>query len=154
MLGQPEYLPRVGTHDGRAIEQAMMGPTLLDPGASLHGAVVEATYAARESELLRRLRATFVPFIVDPQTLRFAGEGFLDVEQVRALEFAPSEPVQPTGFDAAAAHRLARATMGFELRAGAGAYTAPALPVLDTDQADWMTANRRVLEAACTANGA
>lgn len=153
MLAGPVYLPRVGTHDGRAIEQAMMGATLLDAGATLSGAVVEATYAAREPELLRRLRATHVPFIVDPQSLRFAGDGYLTVQQARDLEFAPSEPVCVSEFDGAAADNLARATLRFEQRVGAGAYFAPGLPIADADQDGWVVANRRVIEAACAANG-
>jgi hypothetical protein len=45
-LDLPTFLPRVTQRDGRAIEQALAGPTLFDRGVKLEGAVVEATYAA------------------------------------------------------------------------------------------------------------
>lgn len=41
-LDQPSYLARVTRRDGPAIEKAMAGATLLDPGARLDGVVIEA----------------------------------------------------------------------------------------------------------------
>ena len=45
------YLPRVTVRDGKAIEQALAGPDLLQPGVQLSGAVVEATLAQHDSAL-------------------------------------------------------------------------------------------------------
>jgi len=53
---QPTYLPRVGTYDGRAIEEALAGPTIFDAGVRLEGAVVEASYAAAEPGCRRPIR--------------------------------------------------------------------------------------------------
>jgi len=41
------YLPRVTNRDGRAIEEALAPATLLDDGARLDGAIIEASYAFR-----------------------------------------------------------------------------------------------------------
>jgi hypothetical protein len=49
------FLPRITTNDARAIESVLAGPTLLDPGLELNGAMVEATYAATSAPLLERL---------------------------------------------------------------------------------------------------
>ena len=46
-----------------------------------------------------------------------------------------------------------RGTMRFAGGAGAHAYLLPGLPVYDGDRASWVTANRRIVEAACEANG-
>jgi hypothetical protein len=40
-FSQPTYLPRITRRDGRAIEEALAGPTLFDPGVRLDAAVVE-----------------------------------------------------------------------------------------------------------------
>jgi hypothetical protein len=73
---EPTYSPRVIRQDGRAIEGALAGPTLSDSGVRLGAAVVEATYAVEDSPLLKRLRESKVPQLVDAQTLRFTGERF------------------------------------------------------------------------------
>lgn len=45
LFARPTYVPRVTRRDGRAIEEALAGPTLFDSGVKLDAAVVEATYA-------------------------------------------------------------------------------------------------------------
>ena len=70
VLADPTYLPRIGNYDSRAIEQALAGATLFEPGVRLQAAVVEATYAAREPPLLKRLREEDVPYFLDLQALR------------------------------------------------------------------------------------
>lgn len=152
LLNDLSFLPRVSTHDGRAIEEACKG-TLFDQGVQLNGAIVEASYAARDPELLRRLRATLVPFLVDTHSLRFAGEGFLDVARITDLPFAPDAPIGPQDLDAAAARSLAHDTMVFANALGAAAYLAPGLPIPDAESARWLDVNRRVLEGACELNG-
>src|SRR3990170_143159 len=86
-LDESAFLVRITQHDGRAIEDALAGPTLFEPGVRLRGGVVEATYAAAEPPLLNRLRQDRVPYLVDPQTVRFACERFLQVEQFERLPY-------------------------------------------------------------------
>jgi hypothetical protein len=54
------YLPRITMRAGRAIEEALAPATLLDNGARLGGAVIEASYALRRPPLLKRLRVVDV----------------------------------------------------------------------------------------------
>ena len=56
----------------------MVGATLLDNGAQLDGAVVEASYAFDRPPLLTRLGDDKGARIIDAQTLRFVRENFLE----------------------------------------------------------------------------
>lgn len=55
------FLPRITVRDGRAIEEALAGQTLFQPGVELGGAVVEASFAHDDPPLLRRLSDRGVP---------------------------------------------------------------------------------------------
>jgi hypothetical protein len=146
------YLPRVGLHDSRAIEQALAGPTLFEQGVDLEGGVVEASYATKEPPLLKRLREEQVPLICDLQTLRFASPTFLETEAIASLPYAPREPITCSATDEDL-RTLARDSLLFQQRIGAARYLAPALPVLDVDLDDWMRLNRELLYATAHANG-
>ena len=61
------YIPRATIHDGRAIELALAPANLFEAPPRLSSAIVEATFAATEAPLLRRLRELNVPYLVDPQ---------------------------------------------------------------------------------------
>lgn len=152
-LDGPTFLPRVTRHDGRAIEEALAGPSLFDRGVRLEGAVVEASYAAEEPPLLKRLREEGVPQIIDPQTLRFTGERFISVEQLAKLPYAPRAPFIAHTFTAVQAEALARGVLLFEQASGAACYLAAGLPYYDADLPMWLDHNERMLAAACNANG-
>jgi hypothetical protein len=152
-LNESAFLARITQHDGRAIEDALAGPTLFDPGVSLSGGVVEATYAAAEPPLLKRLREDGVPYIVDPQTARFVGERFMQVEQFDRIPFKPDAPITPEALTPSVADELARAVMRFEQGAGASCYVAAGMPYADVDLDGWIRRNDRLLSASCAANG-
>jgi len=124
------FLPRITNHDCRAIEQALAGPSLFDPGLRLEGAVVEASFAAREHPLLDRLREAGTPYLVDPQTIRFATETYLSVEALAKLAYAPTSPLAPESLDASARRAFVREVLLFQQKAGASAYMVPALPAM------------------------
>lgn len=69
-LSEPTFLPRVTQHDGRAIEEALAA-SLFDKGVRLRGSIVEASHAATDPPLLKRLREDGVPTLVEPQSQRF-----------------------------------------------------------------------------------
>jgi hypothetical protein len=152
-LDLPTFLPRVSQHDGRAIEQALAGATLFDRGVKLEGAVVEATYAAGEPPLLQRLAADGVPQLVEPQTVRFCGGRYLQVERLRGLPYAPSSPIAADNFARPAAVSLARAVLQFEDRAGAACYLAAGVPYFDREADGWLRLNDELLAASCALNG-
>jgi hypothetical protein len=152
-LDLPTFLPRVSRHDGRAIEQALAGPTLFDRGVKLEGAVVEATYAAEQPPLLQRLAADSVPQVIDPQTVRFCGARYLQVEKLRGLPYSPSGPITADDFPKSEAVSLARGVLHFEHRAGAACYVAAGVPYFDRDADAWLRHNEELLAAACALNG-
>jgi len=135
------------------VELALAGPTLFDRGVRLDGAVVEATYAHREPPLIKRLRETDVPFMVDLQALRFASPAYLEVASVAQLPYAPSRPVAPGELRDADVTRLAEGGLEFQQWTGARRYLAPGVPLLDNDVSGWMDLNFQLLAASARANG-
>lgn len=152
-VARPTYLPRVTNRDHRAVEDALAGATLFDPGVEIDAVVVEATYAVEDSPLLKRLRESGVPQLLDPQTLRFTGERFLTVAQFERVPYRPASPIAARSFTPDDANELARRVLRFEQAAGASWYLAAALPCYDRDLQSWLDHNERLLAASCAANG-
>jgi hypothetical protein len=151
-LAEQSFLTRISQYDGRAIEDALAPPTLFDDGVTLHGGVVEATFASQDPPLVKRLRGEGVPYLIDPQTVRFTGGRFLQVERLKGLDYAP-DAVIGTTFEPSAATELARGVMRFQQDAFATCYLSPGLPFLDRELQSWLRLNDRLLEACCAANG-
>lgn len=152
-LREASYLPRVTRHSSRVLEEALAPSTLFDQGIQLRGALVEATYAAEDPAILRRLRACSVPFLIEPQTLRFAGEAFLETGAFSKLPYTPAKVVTAITAAELDIEGLARQVLEFEQEHGAAAFIAPAWPLDDRDLAGWSEANDRLLQATCAANG-
>lgn len=151
-LSEPTFLPRVSQHDGRAIEEALAA-TLFDSGVRLRGAIVEATYAASDPPLLKRLREDGVPRLLEPQSQRFTTKRFLEVEQLKSLPYAPSAPITADNFDPEMARSLAMGALLFEQRQRCDHYLSAALPYYDHDFLKWVSHNDRLLEETSAANG-
>lgn len=128
--------------------------TLFEEHVPLGGAVLEAAYAATDPPVARRLRSEHVPLILDMHSLRFTGEGFLAVERIAKLPYAPDAPLDPAEITEASARALAAGTAFFAQEALAATYTVPGLPLNDKPLEACLTANRRLTEAACALNGA
>jgi hypothetical protein len=152
-LRDASYLPRVTRHTSRVLEEALAPSTLFDQGVQLRGAIVEATYAAENPLILRRLRSGSVPFLVEPQTLRFAGEAFLETKAFSELPYTPTEPITAETVGGVDANTFARRILEFEQERGCAAFISPAWPLDDRNRNDWITANHRLLQATCDANG-
>ncbi len=148
------FLPRVTVRDGRAIEQALAGHTLFQPGVELAGAVVEASFAYGDPPLLRRLADKGVPRLIDPQTLRFSTDAYLEVEAIAGLPYAPSAPFSAESLRGDAGDELVEGVLRFEDNHGATDYLSPMVPVPDRDLERWVDAHEYVLRAAARANGA
>lgn len=91
--------------------------------------------------------------MIDPQTLRFVNDVYLEVEALTTLPYAPRAPLSPASVDEKSAGRLAQAVLAFEAQHGATDYLAPAIPALDRDLESWLQAHARVLRATAEANG-
>lgn len=153
-LSQASYFARVTRRDGPAVEEAMAGATLFTDGARLDGAIVEAAYAFDRPPLLKRLKEDQVPRIIDLQTLRFAGERYLETAALRRLPYAPDAPITAETFNDAAAVRLARGGLAFSQDRGADFYLAPTVPLFDRHTSQWLNHFERLLRATCVLNGA
>lgn len=143
------FLPRATVRDGRALEQALAGQTLFQPGVELAGAVVEATFAATEPPLMKRLVDRRVPYLIDPHSLRFTSDGYLSIPQLAALEHAPNLPLTPE-LDGEAIRDYARASLLVEARFGAADFLTPGVPIHDDR---WLELNHRIVAAAVQVNG-
>jgi hypothetical protein len=148
MLEGLSYWPRANTYEARILEQSMAGPTLFDPGISLEGAVVEAIFAASDPPLLERFREASVPFIIDPQTLRFHSPHFLEIEALRGLPYAPDGPLTPS----VDLRTLVARALAFQQRAGASCYMVPGVWAPDPE-GEWVEMALAVHRAAAAANG-
>lgn len=151
-LLEPTFLPRISQHDGRAVEDALAA-TLFDPGVRLKAAVIDASYAATEPPLLKRLRDEQVPRLMEPHTQRFTTRRFLEIDQLADLPYAPEAPITTEDFDRAAASELAGGVLRFQQVHRCDHYLSAALPYYDKDFQRWASFNDWLLDAACTANG-
>lgn len=152
-LREPSYLPRVTRHGGRALEEALAPSTLFDQGVQLRGAIAEASYAAEDPAILGRLRGSSVPFLIEPQSLRFTGDSFLETASLAQLSYAPAGKVSASTVDDMDASNFAREVLEFEQQKGAAAFISPAWPLHDRDREAWINANHRLLQTTCEANG-
>jgi hypothetical protein len=151
VIERPAWIPRVSVYDGRAIEQAMAG-SLLNPGVELAGALVEATFALAQPPLLKRLQEAAVPRLVDPQTLRFADEGFLAIERLSKLPYAPKEPLAPS-LSPQNVRDVVAGALRFEQEHGSTAFVVPAAPLFDTGFEQWLELTLRLHRLAAESNG-
>lgn len=151
-LSEPTFLPRVTQHDGRAIEEALAA-TLFDQGVRLRAAVVEASYAAAEPPLMKRLREDGITRLVEPQTQRFTTRRFLEVEQLASLPYAPDKPISADDFDSDAAKSMALGALRFEQDQRCEYYLSAGVPYYDRDFQKWVAHNDCLLEEASSANG-
>lgn len=151
-FNEPTFLPRVTQHDGRAIEEALAA-TLFDQGVRLRAAVVDASYAAADPPLMKRLREDGVTRLVEPQTQRFTTRRFLEVEQLASLPYAPDRPIGADDFDSEAGRSMAMGALRFEQDQRCECYLSAAVPYYDRDFRKWVSHNDRLLEESSSANG-
>jgi hypothetical protein len=147
------FFPRVSRYDGRAIEAAMAGQNLFQQPVSLHGAVIEATFAASDPPLLGRLQEGHVARLIDPQALRFTTGTYLDIPALSELGYAPARPIHPGSHSAAERRRIVEGALRFQQDHHASAYLVPGLPVADQDLEGWLTLNRDMHRIAADLNG-
>lgn len=141
---------RVGG-DHRPVEQSLALPrSLFHEDLHLPGAIVDATFAVRKPPLLAQLRSRGVPFAVDPETLRFASDAYLDVDRLAALPYAPGAPITSSTADDDI-HRFVTGALALQAQVDASAYVAPCLPL--DNNGDALRLNRRLAHAARDAIG-
>jgi len=135
---QLAFLLHVTQYEGRSVER-LISPR--DPGVdvpTLGGAVIEASYVQTDPPLLAHLAEARIPWMVDPQSVRFASPGFRTVARVRGLPYAPAAPLDPSRFSGAV-EEMVRGALEFQAAAEPSMYLVPALPLTRASNAIFST---------------
>ena len=117
----------VSSFEGKTVEQLISAATEPDPRL-LDSAVIEASYARNNPELLPRLRFLKIPYGIDPQMLRFANEGFVRRRSLVRLPYAPAARLRPPLWNGDV-ERTILGAMEFAAEHDADFYLAPSLPL-------------------------
>jgi hypothetical protein len=141
----------VTQHEGRSLEQLLAPRRLGDDGPSLGGAVIQASYVHRDPPLLLRLADGHIPWVVEPQSVRFASAGYASVASIAQLPYAPHAPLDPTRFTDEH-RRMVRTALEFQARHEPAMYVVPSLPVA-RPSARVLNAFQALHEFAATLNG-
>lgn len=126
MLKAPAFVLSVSAYEGRTAEELLAAerPSERPP---LGGALVDASYAATQPLILRRLRELHIPYAIAPESSRFADSGYLTVTSVADLPYAPTAPLgrSPSQLETA---RLVKGSLTYQATHHADWYLTPALP--------------------------
>ena len=151
-FGEPlSLLLHVTQYEGRSLEQLLAPRRLGEDGPSLGGAVVQASYVHRDPPLLLRLADGHIPWVIEPQSVRFASAGYRGVESIAKLPYAPPTPLDPARFGDDH-RRMVRSALEFQARHEPAMYVVPSLPVARAS-ARVLTAFGALHEYAATLNG-
>lgn len=122
------FLLRVTQYEGRSIEKLIAPREPGEASSTLGGAVIEASYVRTDPPLLAHLAEARIPWMVDPQSIRFASSGFREIARLRGLPYAPDAPLDPGRFTPAV-ERMIRGALEFQAQAEPSMYLVPALPL-------------------------
>jgi hypothetical protein len=118
----------VSLHEGRSLE-ALLAPQPLSGGQqTMGGAVIDASYVHRDPPLLARLAESRIPWVVNPQSVRFASPRFRSITSLAHLPYAPSGPLDPSRFDSQT-KEMVRGALEFQARHEPSMYLVPTLPI-------------------------
>lgn len=151
-FGEPlSFLLHVTQYEGRSLEQLLAPRTPGEDGPSLGGAVIQASYVHRDPPLLLRLADSHVPWVVEPQSVRFASPGYAAVTSLARLPYAPPAPLETTRFGDEH-RRMVRLALEFQARHEPALYVVPSLPVA-RPSVRVLNAYQALHEYAATLNG-
>lgn len=149
--GRSGFVLNVSTYDGRSIEELLAGLRPDRVPHSMAGAILDASYAATEPDLIARLHQLDIPLLIDPQSLRFGHPQFLETKSLARLPYAPPAPLGPD-VPRGDAQRLVLGALKFQDRFAPSMYVVPALPFAKPLGAE-AEAYRRIHEIAAAFNG-
>lgn len=118
----------VSQNDGRTVEELLTPRNPLDRSRSVGGAVVDATYVARDPALLARFAGAHIPWATDPMSCRFASPGYLSAASIASLPYAPSTPLSLTA-KTRDLDRMIRRALEFQAAHEPALYMVPSLPL-------------------------
>src|SRR5207247_2425970 len=115
------------------------------------GAVMTATYAGTEPALLQRLQESGTPYLIEPQSMRFATGSFRETRALTSLPYAPPAALDPTKWTNEHEH-MVEGALRFQAAHGASHYLVPALPY-ERPTPDRLNTHRALHELAVSLNG-
>lgn len=137
------HVVRVGA-DHRAIEHSLaLSRSLFHEDLRLSGAVVDATLAVKKPPILDLFRSRAIPYVVDPESLRFGTTAYQDVDRLASLPYSPATPLSLT---TSSDDLRVRGVLELQSQAGAASYFVPSVPLEYTGDA--LIVNRRLAHAA------
>jgi hypothetical protein len=136
---------------GKSLERLLAPASIGKQPVPLGGAVLTADYAATQPGLIERLTEAGVPFVVEPQSIRFASPRFLSIRRLAALPYAPAEPLDPARWTDAH-ERMVREALRFQADIGVSHYMVPALPY-ERPTPDRLNTHRAIHELALSLVG-
>ena len=113
--------------------------------------MIEASYVQADPPLLAHLAEERNPWMVDPQSVRFASSGYRQIARMRALPYAPDALIDPGRFSKSL-ERMVRGAIEFQAQAEPSMYLVPALPLSRASAAVFRTF-ARIDEFAADLNG-
>lgn len=122
------FVLHVTRHEGRSLERLLAPLQPGDDGPSLGGAIVQASYVAKDPALLVRFADGRIPWAVEPQSNRFATPGYLSIGDLAKLPYAPASPLDPTVFGDDH-RRMVEEALRFQAKHEPAMYIVPSLPI-------------------------
>jgi hypothetical protein len=121
------FVTNVSTYEGRSLEELLAPQSLGGGQKTLGGAIIEAAYVHRDPPLSARLKESRIPWMVNPQSARFAGPRFRTIASLARLPYAPSRPLDPSSFDSET-RDMVRGALEFQAAHEPSMYLVPTLP--------------------------
>lgn len=131
------FVVHVTQYEGRTLER-LLAPR--DPGVeslALGGAVIEADYVRRDPVLLARLAESRIPWVMDPQSVRFSTPRFAST-RLAGLRYAPDSPLDASRMTSRV-EAMVRDAMEFQAEAEPTMYVVPSLALVRSSQATFRT---------------
>lgn len=95
---------------------------------ALGGAVIEAHYVRKDPVLLGRIAESLIPWVVDPQSIRFSSPRFAST-RLATLPYAPDGPLDPSRMSSRV-KAMVRGAMEFQAEAEPTMYVVPSLALV------------------------
>ena len=122
------FVLHVTRNEGRSLEQLLAPRQPGEDGPSLGGAIVQASFVAKDPALLVRFADGRIPWTVEPQSHRFTTDGYLRIGDLARLPYAPNRPLDPARFGDEHL-RMVREALSFQARHEPAMYVVPSLPI-------------------------
>lgn len=127
------FVPRIDVGNYKALDRVLGPRSLFDPvQLDLQWVILDGSWVYSQGELLQRLQAAGIRYLVDTSAWRFQSESAFEVNKLTAMGHAPQQPW--TLSDLAEFRSFVADDLRFQAEVGASAYLVPGLIPRDKDQ--------------------